>query len=105
MVFDERSDDEPEEPDPGAEAEAVEFEATSSEELVEDLPDASDVPADVKRTFWLAVLLLKVGVIAIALGCMLAYFWGWTTRGGLLVLAGVLAVADVAVRVHRFDPE
>lgn len=105
VVLDERSEHEPEEPDPGAEAEAVTFDARSGEDLVADLPDAGDVPAEVRRTFWLLVLLVKVGVLATVLGLLLAYFWGWTTRGGALVVVGLFAFADVVVRIRRFDPE
>ena len=102
VVLDERSEQEPSEPDPGADAERVEFGVTSGEDLVEGLPDAAEASPDVKRTFWVSVLLVKVAVFAITLGLLTAYFWGWTTRGGLLVLGGSLAIVDVYVRVRRF---
>lgn len=117
MVLDESSEHEPEEPDPGAAAEAVEFDATSGEELtrsaetdsgeelVEQLPDPSEIDTDVKRTFWVLVLLLKFAVVAVTLGVLTAYVWGWRTRAGLLVAAGCLALLDVAVRARRFSSD
>ena len=102
MVLDERSEHEPREPDPGGDAEHVEFDVTSGADLVEGLPDATEASADVKRTFWVSVLLVKVAVFAITLGLLTMIFWDWTTRGGLLVLGGCLAILDVYVRVRRF---
>lgn len=117
VVLDESSEHEPEEPDPGAAAEDVEFDATSGEELaqnvesdagdalVETLPESSEIAPDVKRTFWFLVILVKFALIAVSFGLLTAYFWGWRTRGGLLVFAGCLALLDVAVRARRFSTD
>lgn len=103
MFPDEPSEHEPDLPDPGAEAEDVEFDVTSGEDLVDRLPDESDISQDVKQSFWTVVILLDVAGISLALGLMVAYFWGWTSRGGLLVAIGLVAATGAYVRIRRFQ--
>lgn len=100
---DEETAHEPDVPDPGAEAERVEFDVTSGEDLVDRLPAESEVPKDLKRTFWRLVLQLKVAILGVSFGLLLAYFWNWTTRGGLLVLLGVAAGVWAYRGVRRFQ--
>lgn len=100
---DEPSEHEPDLPDPGAEAEDVEFDVTSGQDLVDRLPDEAEIDRELKETFWTVVVLLDVAGIAIALGLLLAYFWGWTSRGGLLVAIGLVAGVGAAVRIRRFQ--
>lgn len=108
VFFDERSEHEPDPPDvpdPGSEAEDVEFDVTTGEELVERLPDPSEVPAEIHRAFWTTVLLANVALLALALGAMVWIFRGWTTRGGILVFVGLLAGIRVYLRVRRYERE
>lgn len=92
-----------EEPDPGSEAEDVEFDVTSGEDLVDELPDPSEAPAELRQSFWAIVLLLDVGFFAVVVGPLLAYSWGWTSRGGALFLVGVVALVHAAIRIRRFQ--
>lgn len=103
MFPDERSEHEPEEPDPGAAAEEHEFDVTTGEDLVERLPDASEAPRSLRRRFWAAVWLLKFALLGTTFGLLLVYFWGWTVRGGALALAGIASFAVAAVVVWQFQ--
>lgn len=103
MFPNESSEHEPEEPDPGAAAEAHDFDVTTGEDLVDRLPDASEAPRQLRRRFWAVVWILKFALMATSLGLLLAYFWGWHVRGGALATAGVVAFVVAAVLVRRFQ--
>lgn len=103
MFQDERPDHESDVDDPGAEAEDVEFGVTTGAELVDQLPGESEVPREVRRTFWSLVVLLKIAILGVSFGIMLAYFWGWATVGGFLVFLGLFASVHAYVRVRRYQ--
>lgn len=94
---------EPEEP--GKQYEDPDFDVTTGEELVERLPDEGEIPQELAKTFWALVLLCNVALFAISLGAMLWYFWGWTERGGLMVLVGLIAAGSAAARYWRYQRE
>lgn len=58
-------------------------------------------PRAVVVAFWRIVLLLNVGVFAVALGVMLVVFRGEFTRGGAIAVIGVLTLAYAVVRYRR----
>lgn len=88
--------DEPDEPDPdslGPEA------PEAPEPPSVDLEDV-DAPDDLQRTFWATVVLVNVGLLAVSLAAMFAFFQGrYLLSGGLAVL-GVGALAH-AYREYR----
>lgn len=89
----------PHEPDPPS------FDVTSGEDLVDDLPSGAEVSSHVRRSFWEMVVLLKIALLALSLGIMLAYF-----RGRIDIAAGlglVAAVAGVRLlwRVRAYDDD
>lgn len=101
-VLNERSEYEPDEPDPGAEAENVEFDVTSGEDLVASLPDESDVSPELVKLFWSIVLIVNGAVLAVSLGPMLIYFRGMWTWGGGLVILGVIGFLSAYLRYRRY---
>lgn len=67
-----------------------------------DSPTDVDVPAGLRTTFWTQVLLVKVGLLAAALGAMLAGFRGdW--RGVVLVVGGLVLVARAFQRARDYE--
>lgn len=80
-----------------------ESESTPDEELLDRLPDESEVPKAVRTTFWKAVLLVKIALLALAVGAMLAYFRGeYAFAAGLLGVA-LLAGGRAALIVRGYD--
>lgn len=70
-------------------------------------PDTAEneAPAAVAAAFWGVVLLVNVGLFAVALGPMLIFFRGqWDWGGGLLVF-GALALGHAYRRYRRFRRE
>lgn len=59
-----------------------------------------DVDADVARTFWRLVVVIDVGIAALALGPMFVYFEGDWQRGLILTAFG-LAVLAYGVKTYR----
>lgn len=100
MFPDEPSEAEPE--DPGAEAESVEFDVTSGEDLVGALPNESEVPSGVKKSFWLVVFTLNVAIGASAIGAMVVFFWGWYQRGLALLVVGAAFFGLAFWRAYLF---
>ncbi len=61
-----------------------------------------DVPAGLRTTFWTQVFLVKVGLLAAALGAMFLGFRGdW--RGAVLVVGGVVLVARAFQRARNYE--
>lgn len=103
MLGNEESEYEPDVRDPGAEAEDVAFDVTAEEDPLDGRPDESEVPTDVRRTFWILVLQLKVAILGVSIGLVLAYAWGPTIESGLLVLLGLVAAGRAYRRIRRFQ--
>lgn len=103
MFQNEESEHEPEVDDPGAEAEDVTFDVASGEDLVDRLPEESEVPGEVRRTFWTLVVLLKVAILGVSVGALLLYAWNWTTVGGALILLGLFAGVRAYVVIRWFQ--
>lgn len=98
-VVEETFEASPHEPDP------PNFDVTTGEDLVDSLPSGTEVPSDVRRSFWEMVVLLKIVLLALSVAITLAYF-----RGRFDVAAGLGLVAAVAglrllFRVRSYDDE
>lgn len=89
----------PHEPDPPS------FDVTSGEDLVDNLPAGSEVSSDVRRSFWEMVVLIKIALLAISLGIMLAYFRGWLDVAAGLGVVAAVAGLRLVWRVRSFDDE
>lgn len=83
------------------------FDPDSAESQI-DIPEApdpsdNDVPPELRRTFWLIVLMVNVGLLALSVGAMFVVFRGQLRFGGSLVVLGVFAllVAYIRYRNHR----
>lgn len=63
---------------------------------------AGDVDPELARTFWRLVLVLDVGLLAVALGAMFVYFRGNWERGLALAGFGVAVLAYGAVQYRRY---
>lgn len=63
-------------------------------------PSKIDVPSDLARAFWGAVVLANVGLLAASLGAMVAVFEG---RHGLAAALGAIGVVSFAgtYRIYR----
>ena len=62
----------------------------------------TDADPELTRTFVIAVVLTNVGLLAISLGLMFAYFEGRTQLGGILVVVGVFAIVRMYQRYRAF---
>lgn len=74
------------------------------------LPDASEVPTEVRRPFWKAVVYTNVATVAASLGVLLILFRGrWTLGFGLLAIGGLAAIRVYqtyrAFKQREDDPE
>ena len=94
--------DEPHENEPAEYDPEAEFRNPASDSIT--IPqvetDESEVPRDVKQTFWIVVLVVNAAVLAVSLGVILVVFTGDLTRGGTL-LAGGLVLFGLAYRRYR----
>lgn len=98
-VLEETFESSPHEPDPPS------FDVTSGDDLVDRLPADSDVPNDVQKSFWAMVVLLKIGLLALSLGTMLAYFRGQFAIAAGLGFLGVFAAVRLYLRIREFGEE
>jgi hypothetical protein len=89
----------PHEPDPPS------FDATSGEDLVERLPSGTDVSSDVRKSFWAMVVLMKIALLSLSLGAMLAYFRGQVAIAAGLALVGGVAAIRLLVRIRAYGDE
>ncbi|WP_154658617.1 DUF7322 domain-containing protein [Halopiger djelfimassiliensis] len=125
MVFD-RTETEPEEPDPEAELEDPESDSLTiprvdtedaglgllsdlrSEHDSESAPDLGvstdevDVPPDLARIFWALVLVINAAVLSVSLGVLFAIFDGITTRSIALIAGGVVLFGFAVYRYRAF---
>jgi len=62
--------------------------------------DPGDVPADLARSFWGAVVLANVGLLGVSVAVMVVVFEGRWELGGWLAAVGVVAFAGT-YRVYR----
>ena len=71
-----------------------------------DPPDPTDgdveIPAELVRSFWAAVLLANIGLLGVSLGPMLVYFEGMVDAGLAVFLIGVLALVFTYRRYHAY---
>lgn len=65
-------------------------------------PSDTDVPTDLKTTFWKLVGLIKIGLISISLGPMFVFFRGEWVTGGSLVGLGVVTFAYAYLEYRRY---
>lgn len=65
-------------------------------------PDPSEIEGSdaVRKTFWICVIMIDIGLLALSVGIMVIVFEGRYRLGGTGVLAGVLALLS-AYRHYR----
>ncbi|WP_243641387.1 DUF805 domain-containing protein [Natrarchaeobius halalkaliphilus] len=81
---------------------AAEF-GNGTPEIPDSLPEPSEVPADLRRTFWVIVLVVNAAVLAVSLGLILSLFNGLSTHGIALVVGGVVLFALAVRRYHNYQ--
>jgi len=95
--------EEPEDPWPD---EPEEFDPHSLGPEIPSAPDPAtgdvEVPPDLMKAFWAAVIFANVGLLGVALGPMLVYFEGMTDLGLSVFLVGVLALVFAYRRYHGY---
>jgi hypothetical protein len=104
-VLDEPWPDEPDEPNPEDRWGDAERDLVRVPEAPEvSTPSASDtdVPAEVARNFWAAVVFANVGLFGVSLGAMLIGFRGQWLWGGAAVLVGALALVRTYLQYRSF---
>ncbi len=109
---DDRSEDEPDEPDFGLEIPNIEPEEKEPD-LGPDIPAISppdegflgpaDTPKDLLTAFWSLVLLFNIGVLATSLGVLVLVFQGRLRLGGGLLVVGLFALAHGLYRYRKLD--
>lgn len=87
------------------EPDAFDPDSVESQINIPEAPDPSDndVSPELRRTFWLIVLMVNIGLLALSLGAMFAAFRGQFRFGGSLAVLGVFAllVSYIRYRNHR----
>jgi len=74
----------------------------SGPDPTDDLPDPSEVPTDLRVTFWLLVFLIKVTLIATTVGLLFIVVEDNWDLGGPLLGLGALCFLFAIVRYRRF---
>lgn len=101
MVFDEPSDFEPDEPDP---EEQLDFDVLDSDpEFDVQIPSGENAPAELKRTFWGMVLLIKIGVTAGSIGALLLLLSPYTRAGAAGLVVGLFAFGHAYLKYRRSE--
>lgn len=99
-MFDERAEEEPDDPDLGPEIPDIAPE--EDPDLGPRPPDVSpesgfwgpdDAPKELLKAFWTLVVLFNVGLLSTSLGLMLVGFQGRIRFGGALLAIGLIALA------------
>lgn len=85
----------PEEPDP------PEFEPDEDATTAESV-GSSSASSELRRTFWVLVIVVDVAVLAVAVGVMFVGFEGRWTLGGQLVLLGLVLGGFGWYRYRRY---
>lgn len=112
MFPDDRSEDEPDEPDFGLEIPNIEPEEREPD-LGPDIPNVAapnegilgpeGTPKDLLSAFWSLVLLFNVGILATSLGALVLVFEGWSRLGGGLLVVGLFALAHGFHKYTKID--
>ncbi|MEF8840529.1 MAG: hypothetical protein V5A62_02730 [Haloarculaceae archaeon] len=90
--------DEPEEFDPHS----LGPETPSAPEPPDPTAEDVEIPAELAKAFWAAVVFANVGLFAVSLGPMLVYFEGTTDVGLAVFLIGVLSLVFAYRRYHGY---
>jgi hypothetical protein len=70
------------------------FEGDSSDEASEELQEAvSDMPRETLLAFMGALVFAHIGLLAASVGPLLVYFRGQWMLGGVIAIAGIVALA------------
>lgn len=75
-----------------------------------DIPDASKASPELQRAFWTIVLILDVGLLALAVGSMMVYFDTRPDTGRAAVVLGLVLLGSAYYRYRSakerlFDEE
>lgn len=68
------------------------------------IADTSDLRTEVKREFLIQVVLLNLGLLALALGLLVLYFYEWIDMGSGLVIIGLVAILATYRRYRQRPP-
>jgi len=97
--LDDPLDIEPNEPSPEDE---LDFNALDAEEnLGPEIPDGSDAPSEVKRTFWGVFLLVKVGLLSGSTGALLLALTPYQQVGAVALALGLFSLGHAYVKYRR----
>lgn len=102
MGDEEDSSGEPTIPTPGEAAASPNFDAQSGRELVEQLPDSSEVPSHIRRAFWIVVFNVNIAVLGISIGIAVIVLLRWWRVGLASVLIGTVFAGLAYYRYWRF---
>lgn len=109
MGDDDDSPGDPPIPTPGENAAEPEFDAQTGQDLVDQLPDRSEVPRHIRRSFWLVVFHVNVAVMGISVGIAVIVILRWWRFGLGAILIGVIFAGLAYYRYWRFrrrtDPD
>lgn len=87
-------------PTPGEKASDPDFDYTSGEELVEQLPDKEEIPKDLRRHFWRTVLFVNGLILFVCVGLLLWAVQGMRQEGLFLIALGIFC-GLFAYRLYR----
>ncbi len=82
------------------EAAEPDFDVTTGDELVDSLPDPSEVSRELKVAFWTVVVLTNGAILGLAVGVLLIGLLGWY-QDGLVSIAIGLVLGGMAYRRYR----
>jgi hypothetical protein len=95
-----REDPDPEPPSLGPEVPEVDVPEVKTSDSV-----TGDGDSETARLFWRLVVVLDVGLLALAVGPMFVYFEGDWRRGLALVAFGIVVILYAVVRYRRYREE
>lgn len=88
--------------DPSAHEAEPSFDVTTGDDLVDRLPSGSEVPRDVKRSFWSTLFLLKIALLSLTGAVLFAVVRGELVAAGVLAAVGLLAGSRTLLKIRRF---